>query len=262
MDEELVRRIDGLEKRLDGLVLPEKSLRLAAPFLDLPVLRGLWVASVDSAGDWYDLSGLGKTLSYNGNPTVNHNGLVPYWDYDGAGDFHSRADEADLDIVGTEAYIAADVRGLTFGGWFYPTVAALSQMIGKANDANGPYWIYNSGAGVAVFRVRNAADGANFQVQTALALNAWQFIVGRYRPTPPAPAVAELKIWNNATTNTNVVGIPASILNGADAFAIGAQGAGANPFTGRCACAFLCAAAASDAMLSSAFQATKGLFGV
>jgi hypothetical protein len=259
MDAQLVRRIAGLEKRLDGLQIPEKSLLLAAPFLQLPVLRGLWVSSVNSGGNWYDLSGLGKTLTYNGNPQVAvYNDRFAYWYYDGVGDYHRRADEADLQIVGTEGFVATAARGLTMGGWFYATAGgAAANIIGKANDTNGPYFLYSNPAGTQwLFRVRDAADAANSSVTTTQTTNQWTFVVGRYDPG------TEVKIWANGVINTNVAGIPASILNAGDDFAIGAEGDGGGPFTGGCAVGFLCAGLASDAMVGGVFQATRGLFGV
>ncbi|NJO31403.1 MAG: hypothetical protein HC874_30490 [Richelia sp. SL_2_1] len=69
-----------------------------------------------STGNVYDLSGQGRTLTYNGNPTFNYTGLVPYVSLDGTGDFLSRADETDLDILGTETIYNSAVRGLTLGG--------------------------------------------------------------------------------------------------------------------------------------------------
>lgn len=229
---------------------------LISPFLSLPALRGFWATSVNSAGAWYDLSGLGKTLTRNGDPEFYHVAPRGYWYYDGVGDYHNRADEADLRIIGTEAYVAAAYRGLTLGGWFYPIGNTFSHMIGKANDTNGPYQIFNLVGGNATFRVRSVGDAANFDVTTPVVLNTWQFIVGRYDPS------TEIKIWNGSTTNTNVAGIPASLWTDVDAFSIGAEGAGGIPYTGIAAYCFLCAARVNDATISAIFQQTRGAFGI
>lgn len=229
---------------------------LVSPFLALPMLRGLWVASVNSAGAWIDISGHVHHLTYNGDPVVNYDGLVPYWDYDGTGDYHSRADEADLDILGTESYVAAAARGLTFGGCFYPTSTTSAMMMGKADDTNGPYFLYNAAGTQVLFRIRDAGDANNFDVTIPLTLNTWQLAIARFKPG------LEIKVWNNDASNTNTTSIPASILNGADSFAIGAAGGGETPFIGRAAFCFLCACAISDEQRSSVLEQTRGAFGV
>lgn len=229
---------------------------LISPFLSLPALRGFWATSVDSNGDWFDLSGLGKTLTYQGVANFSYTDLFSCWYYGGAGR-HNRGDEADLDIIGTEAYISGTQRGLTFGGWFQPTAAAGSHLIGKADDTNGPYFLYGTAGTSLLFRVRNAADAANFDVSIApFAINTWHFVAARYTPS------TELKVWDGAATNTNVAGIPASLLNGNDAFSIGAAGGGATPYTGSAGFCFLCVCAVSDAKIESVFQQTRGAFGI
>lgn len=235
----------------------------------LPALRGLWPMSsvvggptIPSGGNANDLSGNGLTLTYNGNPTYNFDSslIFPHYiDVDGTGDYLSKADTGandPLDIIGTETYIASGIRGLTFGGWFYPTASANGLMIGKADDLNGPYFLLNEGGTNALFRIRDSGDAANFTVRTPITLNVWQYIVGRYTPS------TEIKIWDNRTSNTFLVGIPAAILNGTDGFAIGATGAGTILFTGRASLCWVCAAALDDIHIISLFEQQRVLFGV
>lgn len=258
MDLQTAQRLVGIERRLDGLKTPEGSYDLISPYLALPGLRGFWpMSSFNESGNAYDMSEQGRILTYNGNPTYNYTGLAPYIDLDGVGDYLSRADEAGLDIIGTESYVAAAVRGLTLGGWFYVTGAANTYYMGKAVDGNGPYSLYHfNGGNAAAFKIRDSTDTTTYTVTTDRTLNVWQFIAGRYDPS------TEIKVWVNATTNTNVAAIPAALLNGADDFAIGGLSGGTSLLTGRASLCFLCAAYVSDAIISSLYQQTRAAFGV
>jgi hypothetical protein len=258
MYEELVRRVTRLERRLDDLNLPEKSTLLAAPFLQLPMLRGLWVSSVNSAGDWYDLSGLGKTLSYQGNPVYTF-GTLPrgQWRYDGTGDYHTRADEADLRITGTETYVGAVAQGLTMYVWCYPTTANFEHIVGKwlaAGNQRSYRITNNSGAWLAQVSVDGTAvTGVNGASATT---NQWWFLVERFDPS------TTLDFWNNGVRYSLAAGVPASIFVSTAAFQVAAEGAGLNPLTGSVAAVALYAAAHSDAMISSVWAQTKALFDV
>lgn len=225
----------------------------------LPGLVGLWpMSSVQrSTGNVYDMSGQSRTLTYNGNPTYNiYNNFVPYIDFDGVGDYLYRADETDLDILGTETINAAAVQGLTFGGWFLAETANTDYLICKTNDANGPYALASELGVNILFRIRDSTDTTNYNVRIASAQNIWQFCVGRYRPS------TEIKVWCNAASNTNIVGIPASILNGADDFAIGGTGAGTSLLQGYASLCFLSHQAFPDALVNAMFQQSRILFGV
>jgi len=119
-DNELVKQINSTEQQMDALLESEISPDLISPLLALPGLRGFWpMSSFNEAGNAYDMSEQGRVMTYNGNPLYNYDGVVPYVALDGIGDFLSRADEAGLDIIGTETYVDGAVHGLTLGGWFY-----------------------------------------------------------------------------------------------------------------------------------------------
>jgi hypothetical protein len=244
-----------------GIALTEDALTVAGgfagEFLGLPGLRGYWpMNAFDSSGNAIDQSGNARTLTYNGNPTYNfHASGGPYIDLDGTGDYLSRADEAGLDIIGTEAYIASAQRGLTLGGWFWPNAVAATQcLMGKFDNTNGPYGLYIQAGGEVLFRVRDAADSANTDVgTTAITGAAWQFVVGRYTPS------SEMKNFVNTSTTVNTTSIPASIQNGPDLFYIGG---GAAVLTGRVGLCFLCAMALSDTAIDNIYQATRGFYGV
>jgi hypothetical protein len=263
-ENEILRRLVQLERRHDDLVLPEKSPDLVSPFLALPMLRGLWVASVDSGGDWYDVSGHGHHLTYNGDPVFGYDGLVPYWDLDGTGDYFSRADEADLDITGVEAYVAAAAMGLTMGGWFYPDSVVANTFNGvmtKIDIAGNQmsYWINGYDAASRVYGGMSSLGTAASSVQVfagAPAAGDWHFWVLRFIPS------TELAFFDTGTWHRVAAGIPASIHSGTADFYIGQRTAAGTEWAGRAAICFLCAAACSDAQISSAFNQTKAAFRV
>ncbi len=254
--ESLDRRIRNLEALGNGVFLGN----VLASYLALPGLVGFWpMSSVQrSTGNAYDLSGQARTLTYNGNPAYSfHNGLVPYIGLDGTGDFLSRADETDLDITGAETIFTTGAAGLTLGGWFYAdAVATLQGLIGKYADTSGPYGLYLQSDASILFRVRNAADAANFDVGGLnITAATWYFIAARYTPS------TEIKNWVGPNTNTNVTSIPASLLVGTDLFYVGSVGGG-TLLTGRASLCFLCANALGDDLISSLFQSSRVLFGV
>lgn len=259
---ELVRRSELSDRRVDDLVIPEMSPDLISPFLALTGLRGFWpMSAIGTTSNARDQSGSNRVLTYNGNPTYNYDGLVPYIDLDGTGDFLSRPDEAALDITGTETYVAAAVRGLTCGGWFYFNNAAAAQEValskGLGGAANTSYWLNRQAAGQGRFIV---GDGAAFQGPTSTAVisqDAWTFIVGRFVPS------TTVDLWVNTEKSTDSVGVPAALLNTAAPLNIGSYNNGTGFFlTGRASLCFLCAAALSDTIIDSVFQQTRAAYRV
>lgn len=226
-------------------------------FLAIPGLRGFWpMSSVDEGGNCFDLSGQGRTLSYNGNPAYGISGLSPVLTLDGVGDYLNRADEAGLDILGTETIYAAAYRGLTVGGWFYPTAAADSGLISKwvAAGNQESYVLRKTAGNTCYFGITTDGSTVVAVNTTAITLNAWQFIVGRFDPS------AELATFVNGVKATNVAGIPASIFNSNSALEIGRHNA-ANNYTGSLAWCFLSGMAVSDAVIGQAYEQTRALFG-
>lgn len=229
-------------------------------FQHLSALRGFWpLGSADENGDAYDLSEQDRVLSYNGNPTYNFDNLAPYIDLDGTGDFLSRADEAGLDILGTETTIASAIRGLTIGGWFWTDGLGAAQfLIAKWNAAtnNRSYSLFNSAANRFEFNV--SVDGTAVVTVTDtidLTANNWFFVVGRFDPS------TSLDIFVNGRETNNVAAIPASIFNSNADLQIGAA-QGVSLLDGRASFNFLCAAQLSDAIISALFQQSRSLFGV
>lgn len=235
---------------------------LYAEFQGLPGLRGLWYPnSVDNTGALYDQSGQGRTLTYNGNPTLGiHNSFIPYWDEDGTGDWHSRADEAGLDILGTETTIVAASRGLTMGGWFWFDVADANATLMGKSQATGNQRSYLMGLDASSFPIFGVSSlGTAFTLVTggaAPATGAWQFWVGRFDPSD------ELALWVNGTKIVNTTSIPAAIFGSSAAFGVAGRDGGAFLLNGRHALTFVCAARLTDGQIEHLFNRTRTFFGV
>lgn len=245
---------------------PQFALNAAvSEFLAIPGLVGFWpFSSVQrSTGNVYDVSGQGRTLTYRGNPTFNfYNNLVPYIDLDGAGDYVDRADETDLDILGTETIFPAAVRGLTLGGYFWanalPVTAGtnyglITKIGGAGQFSYGLYFV----DGGSQARMLVSTDGtATKTINTGnLTGGAWHFIVGRFIPS------TSVSIFADGTTTTNAAAIPASIFNSTTALEIGRIFL-AQVFPGRASFCFLSANALSDACILNLFNSTRTMFGI
>jgi hypothetical protein len=219
------------------------------------------MSAFNQTGAAFDQSGNVRTLTYNGNPTYNFEGLAPYIDFDGVGDFLSRADEAGLDITGTEAYVASAVRGLTLGGWYrIDSFAANQWLSGKYNTVgnNRSYAL----AFLTTPEVRFIVSGNGTATITAISsvapvVTTWTFWVGRFTPS------SELAIFQNNVKTINTTSIPASIFNSTASYVLGARDNGAaDLMTGRQSMQFLCATALSDAIIGALYQNSRAMFGV
>lgn len=258
--QDLDRRIRNLES-LDPGVFTGNTI---ASFQALPGLVGFWpMSSVQrSTGNVYDLSGQGRTLTYNGNPTFTYyNGLMPYIELDGTGDYFSRADETDLDILGSETIFTTGSRGLTVGGWFYNNAdfaAGGTGLITKYNSAGattGTFMLY----GLTQTPTALVVNGTTATTRTSsvtVATGEWWFGVVRWVPS------TSLDIFVNSTKTSNVTSIPATINNSTASLELGAFNGANNLYTGRMALCFLCANALGDELISSLYHQSRVLFGV
>lgn len=240
---------------------------VVSSFLSLPGLIGFWpMSSINRSADVQDLSGNAHHLTYNGNPTINYRGIVPYMDFDGTGDYLSRADETDFDITGTETHIASALRGLTMGGWFYfdtlgaSTIGIMSKFAYTSpNTDQRSYQIVYHGSGYFFFSI--SSDGtqtneSNIISTVAEQTGQWYFIVGRFTPS------TEVAIFVNTTKNKNTTSIVASIYNSTRPFAIGGNDNFATLMDGRASMCFLCTAALSDGIIRGLYHQSRSLFGV
>lgn len=234
---------------------------LYADFQGLLGVRGLWYpGSTDNAGALYDQSGQGRTLTYNGNPTLNvHGGFIPYYDFDATGDVFTRADEAGLDLTGTETVIASAKRGITMGGWFWFDSLSISAVIAKYGTvaANRSYFLRTNGSNAMQLGIGNGTADTTVTSGVTQATGQWYFVVGRFTPS------TEMAIWVNGTKTTNTTSIPASAVSGAQQLELGRlNSTNGQLLDGRIALAFLCAALLTDDQISHLFERTRKFFGV
>ena len=231
-------------------------------FQALPGLR-LFVpfSSADENGNAIDLSGQGRTLTYNGGPKYFSNQLEPHVRLDGQGDFFSRVDEAGLDILGTESYIHVSLRGLAMGGWFqFDNVAGggseycLSKYTSTADQRSYGIRRFTTGT----IRFGTSPLGVVYTEAESVATPAagvWVWLAGRLVPG------ATKTVWVNLE-QTDLVTADAAIFNSNAPFLMGGRNAGAaDLMTGRASLCFLCAAALSDTTIAMLYEQTRALFG-
>jgi hypothetical protein len=269
----IVGKVSALEKERKGSRRVEIQKRgqhawshACSTILALPGLRGFWpMSSFNESGNAYDMSEQGRVLTYNGNPTYNYDDLAPYIDLDGTGDYLSRADEAGTSITGTETYVAAAVRGITCGAWFYSTDTTNQQfLIAKDTGAAGgrSYALAPTGnLGGDPIRFLISDDGTNISAvdsTTGYTSGVWRFAAGRFNDND---AGAELAVWSNGEQTTAATAM-ASIHDNASNFTIGALSGGALLLTGAVSMAFLCAVALSDDIIAALYAQTRALYGV
>lgn len=269
---DIYKQLVSLQKQIDNLVEPEvesasdKATKTIALFQLIPGLVGFWpMSSVQrSTGNAYDLSGQGRTLTYNGNPTFSiYNNLTPYVDLDGTGDYLSRADETDLDILGTETVYASSNRGLTMGGWFWfdDAPGATETMMSKFTSAPAVSYYLERITGGQIMAVVSG-DGTFVNAKTATSsvtpsTGSWFFCAGRYIPS------TSLSVFlNSHTPVTNTTAIPASIFNSSAPFQISGFNSANQVMDGRASLCFLSANALPDAWISRLYRQSKGLFGL
>lgn len=224
-------------------------------------LRGFWPGStVNTAGDLIDHSGLGLTASYNGNPVIDLQNIVPMLTLDGTGDYWHRADEALLDILGSETYIATARRGLTLGCWvqFANAAGTLEGVFGKQDNSTGiSYGIFRAATGIITGRVSNTGNVlTTFDAveSVASAANAWHHVVFSYDPS------TEVALFVNGVKFSNTTSIPATIFNSTSDLVIGGFTGGASLMTGDVALPFLCVAHLPDALCQWLYHQTKAAF--
>jgi hypothetical protein len=230
-------------------------------FSMLPGLRGFWpLSTANESGNAYDLSEQGRILTYTGNPTYNVSGLAPYIDFDGVGDYLTRADEAGLDCLGNESYIAAAIQGITFGGWFWfdrdtNGEGLITKADGITNNNRNFDLLYRGDAGdVAQVDISNGANAYTITSTDILTTGVWYFLAGRFVPS------TSVDVYVNLAKDTLAAGIPATANNSNAPFQIGARNGGLL-LDGRANLCFLCAAALPDVIINQLFEQTRAMFG-
>lgn len=219
--------------------------------LALPQLRGFWpMSSVDESKNVYDLSGQGRTLSPQTNPSFGTEGLTPYLLLNGS-HYLDRADEAGLDITGA----------LTLGGWFWRDGGGANQgLITKAivsGDQRSYSFLLDSDDRV-LLGISTDGTSANqtFFTGSATPLGEWFFAAAKFIPS------SEVALWLNGTKTNHTSSIPASIFNSTAQLMVGSVfTTSGNLLDGRVALPFICAAALTDRTITNIYEATRILFG-
>lgn len=226
----------------------------------LPGLRAFYpMSAVGAAGDAKDISGMGRHMLRTSGVDFEYDNLIPCAEYNGTTDYHSVVDNADHDIIGTEAYIQGFAQGLTMGLWLKKdalqagNIFLFNKYEGAA--ANRSYGIFHTGADV-VFRVYDAVNAPTdvTLVGSLAADTTWHFIWGRYETG------GDLTVGVNNVTNTNVGGGPAALFNSTAALTIGARSGGANFADGRFSMAWMCCQMLSDSILSTTWEQQRAMF--
>lgn len=241
-------------------------------FSNLPGSVGFWPMGTiqPSTGNVADLSGHGRTLTFNGNPTFNiYGGLVPYIDLDGSGDYLSRADETDLDLTGAETIYAPNVRGITWGGWFWldtlsgGTIRGLMTKNVTTGNQRG-YLLALSSADGFVTTISSNGIATTGIDGPAARTNRWYFVVARFVPQRSVdlyvgdPNAEAPNDWIKTSTTTS---IPSANFANTAPFEIGrVNTAAGSVMDGRATFCFLCANALSDDLLEMLFRQSAILF--
>lgn len=228
-------------------------------------LRGFWpMSSMSETPSVIDLSGQGRSLTKSGSSATlgvsdSITSGIPYGLFSSS-NYLYRADEAGLDISGTETSIHSSFRGLTCGAWIRVTttpsndVAVLSKYLTTGNQRSYMLWRNNySGK----FRFGISGDGTNVSVIDAsqsIVLNNWNFIVGRFIPS------TKVSIFHNGYWSDNTSSIPASIYNSTARFELGAFDTGGYTWSHNGGFYFITASAISDFVINRLYNLTKSLF--
>lgn len=260
MSEDTQRQLDILKGRIDALeakVVRQRSWGEYVAILSrLPGIRVAYgFGSVGSGGEVYDSSNKGLTLTMAGNPKLKtHNYIVPYFDYDGTGDLHSRTDEVHLRVAGNESYIA--VPGLYAGGWFWiDNLTGTRAFFSKHDGATsaGSSWIIDQIAGALKFSVYSGAFNFSTPAKTITTGN-WIWACGQYIPS------GSVSLYVNADTPlVNTTSIPATINVNATPLNVAAANSSAFHLDGRATGCFMGAGVLDPEIIRYLYRYGKAL---
>lgn len=267
---EMVQILQPYFQRRDESQFAWKSL--VSSFMAIPGLRALWpMSSVyhTAASQARDVSGSDNHLTNNNAALLGYdtaNSLVPLVDLNGTTQYLSRADGGAnnwADITGTEAYVPAAQRGLTFGMWmgFDNAIGVGEFLFSKwAGAGTFSYHLYRGGGGFPTFRISSTGNNAFLVVSTKPGThNERHFIVCRFNPATP-----QIDIFVDprfpADFDSNAAGIPASIFPGTAPVVLGGTGLGTTLLNGKIGITFLSACACSDALIFQLYEQSRTLF--
>jgi len=267
----LARNMTDARNRIERIEAADRQKRLTAAILSLPYLRAVWtMGAVDYQNPQVqDATGNGYALTNNNTSLFGDNLSAPYAEFDGVNQYLSRADGGAgnwADIVGTELYIPAGQRGLTFGGWFQLDRLTLAEfLIAKGTNvaatesyslrfrgdvANDPFQ-FSISNGLAITSITHTSS-------TTVTTGRWYYVVGRFDPGNEI----RLFLGNGSALESTAlaVGIPAALNDSATAFTIGASGVPGNYLDGKASCCFLCAGLLTDSWVKCLYSQLRSIF--
>ena len=263
IDAQVVLNLSTLSGALGSLTAPEIADPVVDQYLGIPGLRGFWgMASYDENGNAMDFSGQNRTLGYNGNPLYDSAGLATFITLDGTGDYLDRADEAGLDIIGTEAHITNP--GLFACTWvrFANAAGANESILTKRSVAanTAAYGMSRGAAGLLNAVIGTGAASETVSSVATLNQNQWHFTAMRWTPS------TDLCVWVDQEKTCAGASAIAALNNNAFRFMIGAYdngaGVGTVLMTGDVGCAALAAQSPTDAQVMNLYNRSRAAFGI
>lgn len=231
-------------KRIADAMVPQ----VREPFIGLPGLLGFWPMSiVDFLGNAKDHSGASSDLARIGSPTFGYDGNA-YVQCGVANDYLAGSTSAQT-VTGTEVWIAPALRGLTLGGWFKidatPTLSSGLATKG-AGTPNRGYELILDTLNQPSFDVSGDGTALVQATGSAIVLEAWVFLAGRFTPS------IEVAMFVDNVKTVNTTSIPASINTNTQPFEI-ARRLNTNTRITECKSrdCFLTASVLSDATIES-----------
>lgn len=230
----------------------------------LPGLKAFWpLNATDDTSDILAISQAGNArhLELVGPPVINVTALgLAYMAFDGSSDWLKRPDEAHLDIIGNEAYIAD--QGLTVGAWvrFDNTAAAAEIIVSKCySGTTGAWRLERDASGYPKFTVYASSTAYGQAAATTLAAASWAQVIGRW------DAGTSVDIFVNGIKASNTTSIPSTIDNAAAGLFAAARDDTTTPgqerLDGDLALIFLCNCALSDGLIAQLYQTSRHCLG-
>jgi len=245
--------------------------KISSMFTNLPACRGFWPLSVnewDGAISYATDVATGYDFTLVGDPPfcVGTTFLAHYMRFDGATQYLNIADQPQHDILGTEVYVDAPIRGLTIAGWFkvhtYPAPGGQRGLFTKFTTGGNlrAYGLFQANT-VLTFNVSSLGTAASeVWVGSGITptIDVWHWVCGRFLPSK------EINIWVDDTEWTNVVATPASIFNSSAPLEAAAYnvGAAANLMEGSASLLGLWASYLSDEQCRLLRWHSRDYFGV
>lgn len=170
-------------------------------------------------------------------------------------------DDRQMDVIGTEASIGANEKGLTVAGWFkFTTIpASVFGLISKWEATLGnqrAYRLYKNATNNICFDVsRLGTVGTVFTATSSgtVTTDVWYWLAGRYDPSNKVSVFID-KI------KTDSAGSPANLFNSTEPFEIGRTDR-ANYFDGDASNCYLAAAMHSDSIIKALWEQSRSMYG-